>query len=66
MAPCRLERALGTAERLVMGVCVCVFRVAEDMGCCCLFRGLERQDSIVVKSGSMGVRPPCTQSVTAC
>ena len=60
MAPRRLEKALGTAERLAMGVgvrartcvcvcvCVCVFRVGEGMGCCCLFQDLERQDSIVV------------------
>lgn len=45
------------------GGCVCVFRVGEGMGCCCLFQDLERQDSIVINSRSMAVRPSCTSSV---
>lgn len=56
MAPYRLERASGTAERMVMGVCV--FGVGGGAwDSVLLFQGLERQNSIDVKSQPIGVRP---------
>lgn len=57
----KAEKAL-EQQRLEMGVCV--FRVGEGMGCCCLFQDLERQDSIVINGRSMAIRPSCTSSVT--
>lgn len=47
MAPRQAGKGLGNSREAEDG-CVCVFRVGEGMGCCCLFQDLERQDSIVI------------------